>query len=184
MGLVAFQGVRVGFWLAERSQDPAGELPPGLVAEETNVRTADTRALVLVGVDAGDVPRWGRLLHARAGAALVCPFGPWLLAGLGETALFLNPEGGADARYEASGDELTGAWQVPAGLLLLGRRGAHLLDDRARLRWVAPLAGDAFQLLEADAGTLVLAAMAGDDWREVRLDARSGRPLDDSELLA
>lgn len=174
MGFVDFAGLRVGFWIAERSQDPLAELPPGVVPEVVGAHTGQTRALVLCGIDRADQPQWATVLQRETGAALVIPWGDRLVAALGDTALFLDGQGRISGRFETT-DELTGAATAGTSLVFLGRKTLSLVGPDDAVRWTAPVTGDALLLLEATAEAIRVVAFAGADWNEQRFETATGR---------
>lgn len=177
MGFVPFHGRRIGFWMAERTAAP--ELPPGTTPQQEGERIDGGASLVLVALDPDDSPAWSWLVHAADGASLLCVWGEWLLAGVGGRTVFLDAQGQRQGGYEVADDEFVSAWPLETGLLLIARRGVHLLGPDGQRRWVRPLEGDGFHFLSADAERITLAVMGpGDDWREVRLSAVTGELLD------
>lgn len=177
MGFFDFAGKRVGFWIAERSQDPLAELPEGIVPVVDGVKTAASRALVLTALEGGVNAVWSVVLHADIGAALVLSWGERLVAALGDTALFLDGDGRICGRFSAAGDELVGGATCGPALVLLGRRALHLVEPDGTRRWSLALAADSALLLESSPSLLRLAAFSGPDWRELAIDPVVGQIL-------
>jgi hypothetical protein len=171
MGLVAFGHRRIGFWMADRTSPP--EVPHGLVPHVEGTPVEGGATLVLVAADQAGVPVWSLLLHAPEGASLLLPWGDRLVVALGSTALFLDDEGVVHGRYRAQDDWISG-WPTSAGLLLLGRKGAHLVGPDGTPLWQRSIEAEGLHFMQADDDTLTLAVMGADDWREARLDLHTG----------
>lgn len=174
MQLVAFHGLRVGFWMAQSAARAHEELTATATPERHWTPAPDGVALVVAAADEADRVAWAHLVYAPFGAALCVTWGARLAVGTGPRLVVLDAEGRVAGRYDAGEDELLSAWTVDGGLLLLGRRAAHLLDGEARAAWVTPLPAEGLVFLGAEGGTVRLAALGADDWREVRLDMRDG----------
>ena len=174
MGLVAFGQHRIGFWMADKTSAP--ELPPGMTPIEEGTPVPGGSTLVLIGADQAGVPVWLRLIHEPNGASLLLPWEERLVVGLGSLVLFLDEAGGLHGRYRAE-DEWVSAWPTAAGLLLIGRKGVHMVGKSGERRWSHALEAEGLHFLNAEDGAVTLAQMGADDWREVRLDLQTGALL-------
>lgn len=183
MGLFAFHDLRVGFWMADSPGGAEAEVPPGSRLELTGVPVEGGQSLIVSAGTPEGVPVWSRIIHAKLGAALICPWRDLLLTGLGETALFLDGEGRERGRAETNGDELIAAWPLDEGLLLLARESALLVGEDLQTRWTTKLGGnvrsEGLLFMDATGGRAKLAAMGGDEWREVVIDLATGALVED-----
>jgi hypothetical protein len=174
MQLVDFHGRRVGFWMAQDAAKARDELTPSVTPMEHGRPEPAGVALVVAAADPDDRVAWAHVVYAPFGAALCVTWGGRLAVGAGPKLVVLEGDGSLAGRYDAGDDELVSAWTVDEGLLLLGRRAAHLMDGRATPAWVRPLEAEGLVFLGAAAGTLRVALLGADDWREVSIGARDG----------
>lgn len=182
MGLFAFHDLRVGFWMADSPGGAEAEVPPGSRLDVTGDPLDGGQALIVSAGTPEGVPVWSRIIHAPFGAALICPWRELLLTGLGDTALFLDGKGEERGRVETGGDELIAAWPLDEGLLLLARESALLVGGDLETRWTTRLGNDVrsegLLFMDAADGRARLAAMGGDEWREIVLDLATGARVD------
>lgn len=182
MGLLAFHDLKVGFWMADSPGGAESEIPPGSRLDVTGTPADGGQALIVAAGTPEGVPVWARILHAPAGAALICPWRDLLLTGLGATALFLDGDGQEKGRVTTGGDELLAAWPLDEGLLLLARESALLVGEDFRTRWTSRLDdgvdSEGLLFMDATDGRVRLAAMGGDEWREILIDLATGARVD------
>lgn len=171
MGLVSFGDRRIGFWMADRTS-PA-EVPPGIPTTVEGSPVPDGSTLVLVGADQAGVPVWSFLMHEATGASLLLPWADRLVVGLGPAILLLDSDSRIHGRYRAD-DEWVAGWTTGRGLLLIGRKGVHLVGKDGVRIWATPVSAEGIHYLQSDEETVTLALMSADDWREVRLDLQTG----------
>ncbi len=178
MGHLDFHGARVAFWVTEPSEDPLASVPPGAVPTVVGVRTNATRGLVLSASLPleGDRTLWTVVLQREQGGALVMPWGEQLVAGLGTTALVVDPSGHVAGALEGE-HELTGSATAGEALVLLDRHGVSLFGTELQRRWRTPLEADSLLLLEGRPESIKLVAFRAADWTELRLDAATGQIL-------
>ena len=175
MGLVAFAGQRIGFWVVARGIRAADELPTGTAVAVSGEASDDRRALIVAAEGAGGGVAWAVVLHAD-GAAVLLEWRGTLVAALGERVVRIDGMGSITCT-RVFPSPVASAQSTPGGLLLVGAGEAWLVDEALVPVWRAPLEGEAFHVLSADADTVRLAAMGADDWREFVLDARTGMSL-------
>lgn len=171
MGLIEFGSHRVGFWMADRTT--AAEIPAGLVPQVEGDPVPNGSSLVLIGANEAGVPVWSVLLHAPSGASLLLPWEDRLFVAVGERAILVGEDGMVHARRTFDDAPLS-AWRLGSDLLLLGSRGARLVDRNVSDLWAVPLQADGFHPLSLDGGRIRLAAMRAESWDEIVLDARTG----------
>jgi hypothetical protein len=175
MGLVSFAGRRIGFWVVARGIPASAELPAGTRVVEVGEASDDRRALIVAAADEQGGVAWAVVLHAD-GAAVLLEWRATLVAALGEHIVRIDGDGALVASARLSSSAVS-ASTTPAGLFVVGSGEAWLLDEALAPAWRAVLAGDTFHVVSADDAVIRLAAMGAEDWHDLALDARTGRPI-------
>jgi hypothetical protein len=175
MGLVSFAGRHIGFWVVARGITASAELPAGARVHEAGEPSDDRRALIVAAADKQGGVAWAVVLHAD-GAAVLLEWKGFLVAALGERIVRIDGDGAIVASVTVP-SPVASASTTPAGLFVVGAREAWMLDETLAPVWRAELEGDTFHVVSADETAIRLAAMGADDWHDVALDARTGRPI-------
>lgn len=174
MGLVAFGGRRIGFWVSDEVHAVAGELPEGTDIRPIGEPVEGGRVLMLHAADDTDRTVWARAVHAPGGASLLCPWGEVLVAGLGPVVRFFDADGTDLGGFRSDAGELVSAWPTEGALLLFGHTTVWCVGADLQVRWRRSFEGDAVLHVRNEPGEVVLALMRGEDWQEMRLSLGTG----------
>lgn len=176
MGLIPFEGRRVGFWMPGRPERSLEEVPDELTPVVLGTLDMDGVSLIVAAADASDAPEWALVVYAPRGAAVVIEREKLLFIGLGNLLVQIDSEGRvrSQAALEPS-DELVSAWSVSDGMILFTRTALVHVDDELKPRFRTELGSGLFQFVGEDAGRWNLIQMGdGEDWDRLEIDVASG----------